>query len=33
MYLRLAALGDSTTVGIGDPVPGGWRGWARLEAH
>jgi lysophospholipase L1-like esterase len=30
MYLRVAALGDSTTVGIGDPVPGGWRGWARL---
>ncbi len=29
-YLRVAALGDSTTVGIGDPVPGGrWRGWAR----
>ncbi len=32
-YLRLAALGDSTTVGIGDPVPGGsWRGWSRLLA-
>lgn len=30
-YLRFAALGDSTTVGLGDPVPGGeWRGWARL---
>lgn len=29
-YLRVAALGDSTTVGIGDPVPGGWRGWSRL---
>lgn len=29
-YLRVAALGDSTTFGIGDPVPGGWRGWARL---
>lgn len=29
-YVRFAALGDSTTVGIGDPVPGGrWRGWAR----
>lgn len=28
-YLRFASLGDSTTVGIGDPVPGGWRGWAR----
>lgn len=31
-YLRYAALGDSTTFGIGDPVPGGWRGWARLLA-
>jgi len=29
-YLRVASLGDSTTFGIGDPVPGGWRGWARL---
>lgn len=33
MYLRVAALGDSTTVGIGDPVPTGWRGWARLLAE
>lgn len=33
MYLRVAALGDSTTYGIGDPVPGGWRGWARLLAE
>ncbi len=33
-YLRFAALGDSTTVGIGDSVPGGgWRGWARLLAQ
>jgi lysophospholipase L1-like esterase len=33
-YLRFAALGDSTTVGVGDPVPGGgWRGWARLLAE
>ncbi|GAA3517676.1 SGNH/GDSL hydrolase family protein [Nocardioides daeguensis] len=33
-YLRLAALGDSTTVGLGDPLPGGgWRGWARLLAE
>lgn len=31
-YLRFAALGDSTTYGIGDPVDGGWRGWARLLA-
>ena len=30
MYLRFAALGDSATVGLGDPVPGGWRGWSRL---
>ena len=28
-----AALGDSITVGMGDPVPaGGWRGWAALLA-
>lgn len=43
-YLRYAALGDSTTVGIGDPVPGAdgrqvnrqrgeWRGWAKLLAE
>ncbi|GAA4117182.1 SGNH/GDSL hydrolase family protein [Nocardioides fonticola] len=37
-YLRFAALGDSTTVGIGDPVrdPDGrerCRGWARLLAE
>lgn len=37
MYLRVAALGDSSTYGIGDPVPltvsaTGWRGWARLLA-
>lgn len=31
-YLRFAALGDSLTYGIGDPVAGGWRGWARLLA-
>lgn len=31
-YVRFAALGDSTTAGIGDPVPGGWRGWAKLLA-
>jgi lysophospholipase L1-like esterase len=28
---RFAALGDSITVGMGDPAPGGgWRGWAAL---
>jgi lysophospholipase L1-like esterase len=26
------ALGDSLTEGIGDPVAGGWRGWAALLA-
>lgn len=31
-YVRFAALGDSATVGVGDPVAGGWRGWARLLA-
>jgi lysophospholipase L1-like esterase len=31
--IRFAALGDSVTVGIGDPMPhGGWRGWAALLA-
>jgi lysophospholipase L1-like esterase len=29
MSIVFAALGDSTTVGIGDPMPDGtWRGWA-----
>jgi lysophospholipase L1-like esterase len=32
VYLRFAALGDSATYGIGDPVPEGWRGWSRLLA-
>ena len=28
-----AALGDSITLGVGDPAPdGGWRGWAELLA-
>jgi lysophospholipase L1-like esterase len=28
---RFVALGDSITVGMGDPAPGGgWRGWAEL---
>jgi len=29
-----AALGDSITLGLGDPLPGGtWRGWAALLAE
>ena len=32
--IRLAALGDSTTAGFGDPMPdGSWRGWAALLAE
>jgi lysophospholipase L1-like esterase len=31
--VRFAALGDSITAGYGDPVPGGWRGWAALLAE
>jgi lysophospholipase L1-like esterase len=31
---RFAALGDSVTLGVGDPVTGqGWRGWAALLAE
>ncbi|WP_371477668.1 SGNH/GDSL hydrolase family protein [Kitasatospora sp. NBC_00315] len=30
--LRFAALGDSLTEGVGDPSPGGWRGWAAVLA-
>ncbi|WP_455362035.1 SGNH/GDSL hydrolase family protein [Streptomyces sp. SYSU K21746] len=30
--VRFAALGDSLTEGVGDPVGGGWRGWAALLA-
>jgi lysophospholipase L1-like esterase len=30
--VRFVALGDSLTEGVGDPVPGGWRGWAALLA-
>lgn len=29
---RFVALGDSLTEGVGDPVEGGWRGWAALLA-
>jgi len=33
MTTRFAALGDSITVGMGDPVPGGhWRGFAAILA-
>jgi len=32
--LRFTALGDSITVGMGDPMPDGtWRGWAALLAE
>jgi lysophospholipase L1-like esterase len=32
--MRFTALGDSVTVGLGDPLPsGGWRGWAGLLAE
>ncbi|MGW3245629.1 SGNH/GDSL hydrolase family protein [Streptomyces sp. NPDC001070] len=31
--IRFAALGDSLTAGLGDPVAGGWRGWAPLLAQ
>ncbi|MFF9779354.1 SGNH/GDSL hydrolase family protein [Streptomyces sp. NPDC013978] len=31
--LRFVALGDSLTEGVGDPVEGGWRGWAALLAE
>ncbi|MEU6576502.1 SGNH/GDSL hydrolase family protein [Streptomyces sp. NPDC046805] len=30
--VRYVALGDSLTQGVGDPTPGGWRGWAALLA-
>ncbi|TDC64763.1 SGNH/GDSL hydrolase family protein [Streptomyces hainanensis] len=30
--MRFVTLGDSLTEGVGDPVPGGWRGWAPLLA-
>jgi lysophospholipase L1-like esterase len=31
--VRLVALGDSLTEGVGDPVGDGWRGWAALLAE
>ena len=32
--IRFVALGDSITVGLGDPMPDGtWRGWAALLAE
>lgn len=31
-YVRIAALGDSASCGVGDPTPAGWRGWAQLLA-
>jgi lysophospholipase L1-like esterase len=32
MLVRYVAIGDSFTEGVGDPVPGGVRGWADLVA-
>jgi len=29
-YVRVAALGDSLTLGVGDPTTTGYRGWARI---
>ena len=31
-YVRVAALGDSLTFGLGDPTTTGYRGWARILA-
>ena len=31
-YVRIVALGDSATCGVGDPTADGWRGWARILA-
>lgn len=32
--IRFTALGDSVTLGLGDPLPeGGWRGWAAILAE
>ena len=31
-YVRIVALGDSATCGVGDPTSDGWRGWARILA-
>jgi lysophospholipase L1-like esterase len=34
MTLRVVALGDSITLGMGDPMPdGSWRGWSALLAE
>ena len=34
MMTTFAALGDSITLGVGDPAPGGgWRGWAAFLAE
>jgi lysophospholipase L1-like esterase len=29
-YVRIVALGDSATCGVGDPTADGWRGWAQI---
>ena len=31
-YVRIVAIGDSASCGVGDPTPHGWRGWARILA-
>jgi lysophospholipase L1-like esterase len=31
-YVRIVALGDSASCGVGDPIPDGWRGWAQILA-
>ncbi|MBP2473582.1 lysophospholipase L1-like esterase [Crossiella equi] len=33
VWQRFVAVGDSVTEGLGDPVPGGLRGWADRLAH
>jgi len=29
-YIRIVAIGDSASCGVGDPTPSGWRGWAQI---
>jgi lysophospholipase L1-like esterase len=32
-YVRIVAIGDSASCGVGDPTPHGWRGWAQILAE